>query len=150
VVLAGYALSLATVMSAHSAPPSGARLARWLLAHHLDYGLGGYGIGNTVTLDTGGRVHVVVVVYGSGHCYPFRWEAEASSYDPRLHDATFVVQSAPVAVIRKVFGTPARVYHFGRANILVWHKNLLTEVQRAASGPGHGAPHRRSLLPGGL
>jgi len=60
------------------------------------------------------------------------------------------VQSAPAAVIRKVFGTPSHVYHFGRSNVLVWHKNLLTEVQQAASGPGHGAPHHRPLLPGGL
>ena len=72
-VLAGYVLSLATVFSAPSAPPSNARLARWLLAHHLDYGLGSYGTGNATTLDTGNQVHVAAVVFHRGRCYPPPW-----------------------------------------------------------------------------
>jgi hypothetical protein len=149
-VLAGYVLSLAAVMSAPATPPSHTRLVRWLLAHHLDYGLGGYGTGNDTTLATGNRVHVVVVAFSGGRCYPLQWEAQASSYDARLHDATFIVQAAPAAVIRKVFGAPAHVYQVGVLKVLVWHKNLLTEVQPPSAQPGHGAPGRHSLLPGGL
>lgn len=149
-VLAGYVLSLATVMSAPAAPPSKARLAHWLLAHHLDYGLGGYGAGNTTTLATGNHVHVVVVVFHGGRCYPLRWEARAPDYDARLHDATFIVQAWPAATIRKVFGTPGYVYHVGVTTVLVWHKNLLKEVQPASQRPGHGTPDRHPLLPGGL
>ena len=149
-VLAGYVLSLAAVMSGPATPPSHTRLVRWLLAHHLDYGLGGYGTGNGTTLATGNRVHVVVVVFSGGRCYPLQWEAQASGYDARLHDATFIVQAAPAATIRKVFGTPARVYHVGRLKVLVWRKNLLADVQPPSAQPGHGAPGHHALLPGGL
>jgi hypothetical protein len=144
-VLAGYVLSLAIVMSAPSAPPRHMTLTRWLLAHHLDYGLGGYGIGNTTTLATGNRVHVVGVAFYGGHCHPLEWEAQASDYNARLHDATFIVQAAPTAAIDSVFGTPAHVYHIGSARVLVWHKNLLAYVQ-----PVQGTPVHHSLLPGGL
>ena len=144
-VLAGYILSLATVISAPSTPPRHEHLAHWLLAHHLDYGLGGYGIGNTTTLETGNQIHVVVVVFHGSRCYPLRWEAQASNYDARLHDATFLVQDAPAATIRRVFGIPDHVYHVGTTTVLVWHKNLLKDVQ-----PGRGAPVNHTLLPGGL
>jgi hypothetical protein len=144
-VLAGYVLSLAIVMTAPSAPPRHTPLVHWLLAHHLDYGLGGYGVGNTTTLDTGNQVHIAVVTFYGGHCHPLQWEAQASDYDARLHDATFIVQAAPTAVITAVFGPPGHVYHVGSARILVWHKNLLKEVQL-----GHGTPVHHSLLPGGL
>jgi hypothetical protein len=149
-VLAGYVLSLATVMSAPAAPPSKARLAHWLLAHHLDYGLGAYGTGNTTTLDTGNQVHVVVVVFSGGRCYPLRWEAQAPDYNARLHDATFLVQAWPTATIRRVFGPPGHVYHVGVLKVLVWPKNLLKQVQPASLRPGHGTPAHHPLLPGGL
>jgi hypothetical protein len=150
-VLAGYVLSLAGVVSAPSAPPPrNARLAHWLLAHHLGYGLGGYGSGNATTLDTGNKVHVVVVVFDGGRCYPLQWEAQQSGYNARLHDATFVVQAWPAATIRRVFGTPDHVYRVGVTKVLVWHKNLLTEVQPASSPPGPGTPFHHALLPWGL
>jgi hypothetical protein len=144
-VLAAYVLGLATAMSAPSAPPRHEHLANWLLTHHLDYGLGGYGIGNTTTLETGNQVHVAVVVFHGSRCYPLQWEAQASNYDARLHNATFLVQDAPTATIRRVFGSPDHVYHVGTTTVLVWHKNLLKDVQ-----PGLGAPFKHTLLPGGL
>ena len=137
-VLAGYVLSLATAMSAPAAPSRDVRLVHWLLAHHLDYGLGGYGTGNALTLDARDRVHMVVVAFRGGRCYPVRWEAQASGYDARLHDATFMVQAAPGPAIRKVFGTPAHVYLVGGTRVLVWRKNLLTDVQ-----PPSGTPRSR-------
>jgi hypothetical protein len=147
-VLAGYVLSLATVMSAPAAPPSSARLAQWLLAHHLDYGLGGYGTGNTTTLVTDNHVHVVVMVFRRGRFYPYQWEAQAADYNARLHDATFIVQAWPVATIRRVFGIPDDVYHAGVATVLVWHKNLLKEVRPGISTARlrHSIDH--PLLPG--
>jgi hypothetical protein len=143
-VLAGYVLSLAAAMSAPATPSRDVRLMRWLLVHHLHYGLGGYGTGNALTLDSGGRVHMVVVAFSDGRCYPVRWEAQASGYDARLHDATFMVQAAPDAAIREVFGTPAHVYVVGATKVLVWHKNLLTDVQPPSAHPGHG-----NVLPSG-
>jgi len=137
-VLAGYVLSLATAMSAPAAPSRDVRLVHWLLAHHLDYGLGGYGTGNALTLDARDRVHMVVVAFRDGRAYPVRWEAQASAYDARLHDATFMVQAAPGSAIRHVFGAPAHVYLVGGTRVLVWHKNLLTDVQ-----PPSGTPRSR-------
>jgi hypothetical protein len=128
-VLAGYVLSLVAAMSAPAVPARDVRLTHWLLAHHLYYGLGGYGTGNALSLDAGNRVHMVVVAFRGGRCYPVRWEAQASGYDARLHDATFMVQAAPGPAIRQVFGDPAHVYLVGRTRVLVWHKNLLTDVQ---------------------
>jgi hypothetical protein len=140
-VLAGYVLSLASAMSAPAAPSRDVRLVHWLLAHHLHYGLGGYGTGNAMTLDAGNRVHMVVVAFRRGRCYPVRWEAQASGYDARLHDATFMVQAAPGSAIRKVFGAPAHVYLVGGSRVLLWHRNLLTDVQ-SSSQPGRGPPFR--------
>jgi hypothetical protein len=128
-VLAGYVLSLATVFSVPSAPPNSARLGHWLLAHHLDYGLGAYWTASTTTLDTGNQVHVAAVVFHGGGCYPLQLEAQASDYDPRLHDATFIVEALPASAIIRIFGTPDRVYHVGVDRVFVWHKNLLKEVQ---------------------
>jgi hypothetical protein len=133
-VLAGYVLSLATTMSAPAAPSPDARLADWLLAHHLDYGLGPYWNGNITTVATGNQVHVVVVVFHGGRCYPLRLEAQASDYDPRRHDATFIVQTPAVGAILRVFGPPAHVYRVGVNKVLVWHKNLLKEVQPPPGG----------------
>jgi hypothetical protein len=148
-VLAGYVLSLATVVTAPSVPASDASLGSWLLAHHLDYGLSGYGSGNTTTLDTGGRVHVVAVVFYRGRFYPLQWEAKRSDYNARLHDATFIVQAWPAAVIRQVFGAPARVYNVNGTNVFVWNENLLTEIRPATSRPNRGTIHH-ALLPGSL
>jgi hypothetical protein len=135
-LLAGYVLSLATVMSVPSAPPASERLGHWLLSHHLDYGLGGYGAGDTTTLDTGNRVHVLAVTFSRGHCYPLMWEAQASDYRAGLHDATFIVQTPAVATILKVFGHPDHVYQVGAFKVLVWHKNLLYQVQPIPRGFG--------------
>jgi hypothetical protein len=138
-VLAGYVLSLATAMSVPAAPSRDVRLADWLVAHHLYYGLGGYGTGNALTLDARGRVQMVVVAFRHGRSYPVRWEAQASGYDARLHDATFMVQAAPGTAIRHVFGAPAHVYLVGGTRVLVWHKNLLTDVQSPSGPPGPGS-----------
>jgi len=146
-VLAGYVLSLATAMSAPAAPSRDARLVHWLLAHHLDYGLGGYGTGNAMTLDARGRVHMVVVAFRQGRCYPVRWEAQASSYNAGLHDATFMVQAARGTAIRHVFGSPAHVYLVGGTRVLLWHKNLLTDVQPPSALPGHGSAPPSGALP---
>jgi len=146
-VLAGYVLSLATAMSAPAAPSRDARLVHWLLAHHLDYGLGGYGTGNAMTLDARGQVHMVVVAFRQGRCYPVRWEAQASSYNAGLHDATFMVQAARGTAIRHVFGSPAHVYLVGGTRVLLWHKNLLTDVQPPSALPGHGSAPPSGALP---
>jgi hypothetical protein len=59
-----------------------------------------------------------------------RWNAAASWYDPRLHDARFVIfrhckGCLSLAGLREAFGPPARVYRVDRYQVLVWNKNLL-------------------------
>jgi hypothetical protein len=71
-------------------------------------------------------------------------ESEASWYDPRLHDATFVVlgpQQPPVTTfigtvrrMRAIFGPPAHIYHVGHVTVLTYHKNLLADLH--AEPPG--------------
>ena len=148
-VLAGYALSLATVMSAASAPPRDAHLAHWLMAHHLDYGLGGYGTGNALTLYAGDRVHVVVVVFRGGRCYPSSGKRRHPTMTPGCMTRPSSCRPRPAPAIRKVFGAPAHVYHVGGTRVLLWHKNLLTDVQPPSAQPGHrSAPPTGALQPG--
>jgi len=118
-------------------PPVAAQnqqLAGWLAAHRLDYGLSGYWQSASTTVDSGGRVHVVPIhgtVLGPGD-----WERNASWYDPRAHDATFVVLQPPGPgtpypwdpPIQASLGQPARTYYVGADLVLVWNRNLLIQV----------------------
>lgn len=90
---------------------------------------------------------MVVVAFRHGGCYPVRWEAQASGYDARLHDATFMVQAAPGSAIRHVFGVPAHIYLVGGTRVLVWNKNLLTDVRPPPALPGHGSAPPSGALP---
>ena len=137
-VLAGYLVSLGQAAAMPPVPPMGQPLTTWLAAHHLRYGLGAYWQANIVSLTSGERVMVVPVsVNDSGLVVHDRWESKASWYDPRLHDATFIVQVRspsrlpaflPRASLQAAFGPPAKVYNYGPYTILVWHKNLLTQL----------------------
>jgi hypothetical protein len=75
---------------------------------------------------------------------PSLWESQESWYDPRLHDANFVLLFAgrpgflgeagltpfsPAAQIADSFGGPALTYHVGRYTVLVWRQNLLRRLQ---------------------
>jgi hypothetical protein len=138
VVLAGYLASLGPAVTTPSVPPMGQRLTTWLADHHLRYGLGAYWQSNIVSLTSSERVMVVPVsVNDAGMVVHDRWESQASWYDPWQHDANFVVQLhlpaplpafLPRSALQAAFGPPAKVYKFGSYTILVWHKNLLTQL----------------------
>jgi hypothetical protein len=138
-VLAGYLVSFGQAVAAPSVPPMGQPLTTWLTSHHLRYGLGAYWQANIVSLTSSDRVMVVPVsVNDFGVVVHDRWESKASWYDPRLHDADFVVQLhvppprttfLPRSALQAAFGPPAKVYTFGSYTILVWNKNLLTDLQ---------------------
>ncbi len=131
VVLACY-----TVILAHNVvqPPvvsDGQRVASWLEARHLTYGLADYWTANAVTLDSDNRVQVRPVN---------KQEAERSWYTPALHDARFfLIPTAcayPVqardqwqASVQAAYGAPAATYSDAGFLILVWHKNLLAGHQ---------------------
>jgi hypothetical protein len=135
VVLLGYLGGLAHDMVQPASPPAFARVASWLQAHHLRYGLGGYWESSIVTVQTGGQVEVRALLKPT--LRPDLWLAKPAWYDPAAQQANFVVLSStpgfvnnwePRVLISKYFGRPAQVYNFGPYTVLVWDKNLLASL----------------------
>jgi len=141
VVLGCYLVSLGQAASAPSVPPMSQGLATWLSGHGLRYGLASYWQANIVSLTTGERVMVVPVspaTHAPGSLVRRdEWESTEAWYDPRLHYANFAVQMTkptalpaflPSASLQATFGPPARTYLVGPYRVLVWNKNLLTQL----------------------
>jgi hypothetical protein len=135
VVLLGYLGGLAHDAAQPASPPAFARVASWLQAHHLSYGLGGYWESGIVTVQTGGQVKVRALLKPT--LKPDLWLAQPAWYDPAAQQADFVVLSSapgftsnwePRALISKYFGRPAHVYDFGPYTVMVWDRNLLASV----------------------
>ena len=151
VLLACYTAALGFDVVQPSIPAHDQSLADWLVAHDFTYGLSNYFEGNITTLDSGGRVHLVAVSWGSATSVPRAYQSEASWYDPQLHYANFVVNTGadqPQAIIPSrdltgAFGRPAKVYHDGPYTILVWNKNLLADLGHPPRvGAGNVGPAR--------
>jgi len=145
VLLAVLAVYAAGVFQATSRPPvpgQNQALADWLVAHQLSYGLGGYWMANSVTLDSGGAVRLAPVK-GKGTVWPFSWEDEPDWFNPDRHVANFLVLPAdgtgpppgpgsnPPSVANAIatFGPPAKAYFLADYTVLVWTSNLLTAMQ---------------------
>jgi len=141
VALAGYLVSLGQAAGAPPVPPMNQQLATWLAAHHLRYGLSTYWQSSVVSLTTGGHIMVVPVATATKTAGSLvrrdEWESTEDWYDPARYDATFIVLLTkpnglpaflPLASVENTFGRPAREYLAGPYRILVWHKNLLTEL----------------------
>jgi hypothetical protein len=139
--LALYGLCL-TYNASRPAPFSpNQRIANWLGAHHLRYGLASYWEASSVTLDSGDYVRVRPVRTEGSHLLLTHWNAATSWYDPRLHDARFVIfrhckGCLSLAGLRAAFGPPARTYRVVRYLVLVWNNNLLRGPY--VSGPPEG------------
>jgi len=65
------------------------------------------------------------------------WMSKESWYDPQTHYANFIVLDSapgyfshwePLGLIKKYFGTPAKIYHTGPYTIMVWNRNLLPSI----------------------
>ena len=137
VVLAGYLGGLAHDVVQPASPPAFARVASWLQAHHLRYGLGGYWESGIVTVQADGQVKVRALLKAT--LRPDLWLAKPAWYDPTAQQANFVVLSStpgfknnwePRTQISKVFGRPAHVYNFGPYTVMVWDRNILSDVPR--------------------
>ena len=136
VVLACYLAALGYTVTAPGAPAVTQNLADWLAANHLTYGLSSYGIANTTTLSSGETVDVRPVSWEGNYVAGGPYEFDKSWYDPTLHYANFVVLIEPPIPIdpiatwevRVSFGKPAHIYQFSRYTILVFNKNLLTDL----------------------
>jgi hypothetical protein len=140
VVLAGYLAGFGYEVTQPQVPAQNQRLTSWLEAHHLHSGLSGYWQANVVTLASGGRVRIRTVSAHGGVLSPVRYESKASWYDPAHSSANFVVLFPGIpgypgftsaSAVAATFGTPARTYRVGRYQVLVWHRNLLTELHPA-------------------
>lgn len=129
--------------------PSGTVVADWLAARQLHYGLGGYWVANSVSVDSGGTVQVVPL-NGISHVTGYRWESRRDWYDPAEHDARFIVLqvnspsffTADVAIAQ--FGQPVDRITLptsdqGSATVLVYDHNLLAGLP-AWCAPGVEKP----------
>ena len=116
-------------------PAEGQDLAGCLAAHHLSDGLSGYGFGPATTLASGGQVQLRQATWLPDRIAPGPEEQYSGWYDPRQHDANFVV--APVspqspdpftqAQVTRIFGQPTHVYHVGtQFVVMTYGYNLLT------------------------
>jgi hypothetical protein len=137
VVLAGYVGGLAHDAAQPASPPAFSRVASWLQAHHLRYGLGGYWESSIVTVQTGGQVKVRALLKAT--LGPDLWLAKPAWYDQAAEQANFVVLSSapgfknnwePRTLISKTFGRPAHVYNFGPYTVMVWDRNILSDIPR--------------------
>ena len=134
----GYLLSLGSGLTKAQQPAEGQDLANFLVAHHLTYGISGYGFGPTTTLASGGQAELRQATWLPDQVSRGPEEWDASWYDPARHDATFVV--APVrplppdpfteAQVIQIFGAPEHVYRVGAQFIVMTYDyNLLDRIQ---------------------
>jgi len=115
-------------------------LADWLTSHGLSYGLGGYWQSSAVALQTSNRVQIRTIKVRGGAVRPFPWETNLGWFDPARHTANFVLvqgnkDPATVPVLERIFGRPTQTDRLGTFEILVYDKNLLTEVRRPITRP---------------
>ncbi|MBV9795856.1 MAG: hypothetical protein JO016_18170 [Actinobacteria bacterium] len=142
--LLGYVAALGYGAAQPPAPAVNQQLATWLVAHHFGYGLSGYWQGSSVTVISGQRAQLRPIQPApSGAGLGPTIEAQASWYDPRQHDAGFVIVPAgltdnvppdptlPEALA--TFGKPRRTYRVGTNLVLVYDRNLLPSVHRLKS-----------------
>jgi hypothetical protein len=149
VLLTAYAASLGYAAVQPSVPAAGTPLARFLVAHHLTEGIGGYWESSVVTVGSGGAVTIRAVAVravagravASATLEPDLWEAKSSWYDPRAHRATFLVTDSgsgffdhwePGPAVLAALGRPARTYRVGTYTVYIFTKNLLVLVTRPA------------------
>jgi len=137
VVLLGYLAGLAHEISQPPAAAQDQQLTSWLLARHLHTGLSGYWESNITTLTSGDRIQIRQVKPRGGLLIPSAYESKSGWYDPDRNTADFVVLSpggagypgfSPERAVLATFGKPAQTYHVGSYTILVWNRNLLTEL----------------------
>jgi hypothetical protein len=142
-VLAVYAIGAARVAALPPAPAQNQALAAWLGEHRLTYGLSGYWMANSVTLDSGGSVQLRSIKRADHLVRADWWEIQRSWYNPAEHVADYVVLPSngqgpwpgpgvnppTLQAVLASFGQPARVYFLPGYTVLVWSKNLLAEMR---------------------
>jgi hypothetical protein len=154
-LLTAYLLGLAQVVTLPAVPAQGSQLAAWLSARHLTYGLSGYWQSNVVTLDSGGRVRIRALLAAGPKVIADDWETEPAWYNPALHQANFIVLSQnapaaqpfpPIANVRATFGQPVSISYVGQYTVMVWNKNLLSDLHPQPDPATGGQPAATSEL----
>jgi hypothetical protein len=146
VALACYLSALGYTASQPAVPSVSQDLADWLAANHLTYGLSSYGLGNTTTLASGATVSVRPLSWYNNTAAGGPYEFNRSWYDPRLHDANFVVLLNPPGPldpivdwqVKDAFGTPQHTYYVGRYIVMTYDTNLLTDLSPYLPTPPSG------------
>jgi hypothetical protein len=121
---------------AKAPPPASVGLALFLEDHDLTHGVAGYWNADSTTLDTQGRVVIAPLKYYHGRgLEPLLWEIQPRLFDRSDNDPNFLVATAPGAPSAvtpaeavAAFGQPYRRYFYQGDTIMVWHKNLLSEL----------------------
>ena len=128
------------VLLAKPAPLSQSKLAAWLEQRHLSQGVAAYWDANSVTMASGGRVTMRAVISPrTATLVPYPWELNRALLDSRANYVNFLVATAPHAEggatvtgrqAIATFGPPYRSYRYAGYTIMVWRKNLLTQLVR--------------------
>jgi hypothetical protein len=133
-----YLFGLVHEISQPPVPAQNQQLESWLVARHLRTGLSGYWQSNVVTLTSGGRVRIRMVLPHGTRLVAAAYESRAVWYDPAYQTANFVVlfRGIPgfpgftdIQGVLNTFGRPARTYQVGRYQVLVWNRNLLATLR---------------------
>ncbi len=135
-IVAGFGHNLSQVR--RPAPPSTNQVAaRWLKAHHLDYGLAGYWDAGSITVDSGGAVRVRPVRMYAGRLVTTPSESDLRWYDAGRHDARYVLLAPPHSCrnvclsghdVLAQFGGPQQAYRLGNWTVWVYDHNLLARL----------------------
>jgi hypothetical protein len=144
VALLGYVAALGYGAAQPPTPTANQQLATWLVARHFDYGLSGYWQGSSITVISGQRAQLLPIQPSpSGAGLGPTIEAQASWYDPRQHDADFVIVPAgftsnlppdpTLSEALATFGKPKRMYRVGADFMLFYGRNLLPSVHQLKS-----------------
>jgi hypothetical protein len=100
-------------------------------------------------LDTSGQVVLRSVLADGQQITGDYWEVQSAWYNPKRNDANFIVlvPSPPgfkryptVASVRATFGQPSQIYYVGDYTIIVYAKNLLTDLVSGAPRPPRTGP----------
>jgi hypothetical protein len=137
-VLAGYLAGLGLELRAPRVPPQNASITSWLTRHHFGTGLSTYWTANVVTLTSGEKVSIRPVRVLGGRVIPYFNNTRKSWYDPSASYVDYLVMGpgepgypgfGDWASTERTFGHPAVIYRIGAYRVLVWHKNLLTDMR---------------------
>ena len=133
---AAVAVLVPPLVTAKPTGPADASLVSFLEAHHLRNGLAGYWNADSTILDSGGRIAIAAVRFRPGHGLgAYLWEIDTRLLDSRADDVNFLVATSPglpsavtSAEAVATFGRPYQRYDYQGYVIMVWRKNLLTQL----------------------